>query len=136
MVSMTIRYDGELRCSARHGPSGSEIETDAPVDNHGRAERFSPTDLMGVSLATCAATVLGILASRRGWDLRGMRIDVQKEMSATPPRCVVRLPVQITLPCTLPAEDRALLEETARGCPVARSIHPSIEAPMTFHWPA
>lgn len=86
MVQMKIEYTGDLRCRATHGPSGSQIETDAPADNHGKAERFSPTDLVGAALASCIATTLGIVALRKGWNLRGMRVEVEKDMTTSPPR--------------------------------------------------
>lgn len=136
MVHMIVDYTGELRCRATHGPSGSMIETDAPADNHGKAERFSPTDLVGAALASCIATTLGILALRKGWDLKGMRVEVDKEMTSTPPRKIARLPVELWMPASMSAEDRQLVENTARSCPVHRSLSPDVDAPITVHWPA
>ena len=135
MVGMKVEYVGDLRCRAVHGPSGSVIETDAPLDNHGKAERFSPTDLVGAALASCIATVMGIVAQRHNWDLRGMTIDVTKEMSATPPRRIAKLTVDLKMPLNLPAGDRDQLERAAHTCPVHKSLHPDIEAPIVFHWP-
>lgn len=135
MVHMTIDYQGQLRCQATHGPSGSRIETDAPADNHGKAERFSPTDLVGVALASCIATTLGIVAQGKGWDLKGLRIEVDKEMSAAPPRRIARLPAVVWMPVALSTEDRQLVEATARTCPVHRSLAPDVEAPVTVKWP-
>lgn len=135
MVHMTVTYSGELRCRATHGPSGSMIETDAPADNHGKAERFSPTDLVGAALASCIATTLGILALRKGWDLKGLRVEVDKEMTSTPPRKIARLPVVLWMPAAMSDEDRQLIENTARSCPVHRSLSPDVDAPITVKWP-
>ena len=135
MVHMIVNYTGELRCQATHGPSGSKIETDAPADNHGKAERFSPTDLVGAALASCIATTLGILALRKGWDLKGMRVEVDKEMTSTPPRKIARLPVVLWMPKVMADEDRQLIENTARSCPVHRSLSPDVDAPITVKWP-
>jgi len=136
MVQMKIEYAGDLRCRATHGPSGSQIETDAPADNHGKAERFSPTDLVGAALASCIATTLGIVALRKGWDLRGMRVEVEKDMTTSPPRKIARLPVQVWMPAVMSPEDTQLVENTARSCPVHRSLSPDVDAPITVHWPA
>lgn len=136
MVKMSVVYEGGLRCSAVHGPSGSKIETDAPADNHGRAERFSPTDLMGAALASCIATTLGIVALRKGWKLEGMRVDVSKEMSSSGPRRIARLPVEIHMPATMTAEERAEVERVADACPVRKSLHPEVEVPLKLHWPS
>ncbi len=135
MVHMTIEYTGELRCQATHGPSGSQIETDAPADNHGKAERFSPTDLVGAALASCIATTLGLLAERRGWDLRGLRVEVDEEMTSTPPRRIARLPATVWMPLALPEEDRPLVESTARSCPVSRSLSSEVESVISVRWP-
>jgi putative redox protein len=135
MVKMTVGYKGDLRCEAVHGPSGSMIETDAPADNHGKAQRFSPTDLVGAALATCIATVLGIAAQRKGWDLTGLKIELTKDMSATPPRRIERLDVQVYMPASLPEADRQQVSHIAHSCPVHKSLHPDIQAPITIHWP-
>ena len=136
MVHMIVDYQGELRCQAIHGPSTSCIETDAPADNHGKAERFSPTDLVGAALASCIATTLGILALRKGWDLKGLRVEVDKEMTSSPPRRIARLPVVVHMPSLMSAEDRQLVENTARSCPVHRSLSPDVDAPIQVKWPA
>lgn len=135
MVRMDVEYKGGLRCEAVHGPSGSRIETDAPADNHGRAERFSPTDLVGAALATCAATIMGILAERKGWRLEGMRIAVTKEMTAEPPRRIARLTLHIRMPLKLDAADREAAERAAATCPVIRSLHPEVRVETAFEWP-
>jgi putative redox protein len=135
MVGMTVVYEGELRCSAVHGPSQSRIETDAPADNHGKAERFSPTDLVGAALASCIATTLGIVAMRKGWKLEGMRIEVGKEMSTSGPRRIARLPVDIRMPVVMSDEDKIEVERIAHACPVRKSLDPGIEIPIQFRWP-
>ena len=134
MVNTSIRYDGGLRCTATHGPSGSEIRTDAPVDNHGRGEMFTPTDLVGAALGTCMATVMSIVAERNGIDLRGMEISVTKEMSKNAPRRIARLGTTLRVPVAADHPKRSLLENAALSCPVHQSLHPDIEKPVDFHW--
>jgi uncharacterized OsmC-like protein len=134
MIEIRVAYEGDLRCRAVHGPSGESVCTDAPVDNQGRGESFSPTDLVATALASCMATVLGIVARRKGLDLSGMSVRVEKHMSADAPRRIVRLPVEIRLPLPPDHPDRALLEATARGCPVHQSVHPDIDKPIQWHW--
>jgi len=140
LVRIDIDYEGELHCRARHGPSGRLLETDAPVDNHGKGESFSPTDLLATSLGACMATVMGILARKRGWDLGGMTLRVEKIMSLEPPRRVTRLDVVLTLPeahaALLDATARVELEHTAHNCPVRLSLAPSVDVPVTFVWGA
>jgi len=132
MVKMTVHYAGDLHCTATHGPSGSVVETDAPVDNQGRGESFSPTDLVATALASCMATLMGIYAKRKDINLTGMRIEVGKEMTQTGPRRIARLPVEVWMPATV-AQNPAL-ENAALTCPVFQSLHPDIEKPVTFHW--
>src|SRR6185503_1785804 len=93
-----VSYDGELHCSAVHGPSSARLSTDAPVDNQGRGEAFSPTDLVATALGTCMATVMGIQARKRGSDLPGMRIHVKKHMTREPLRRIARLDVDVSVP--------------------------------------
>lgn len=134
MVEANIRYEGGLRCVAVHGPSQSVIETDAPVDNMGRGERFSPTDLVGTALASCVATTMGILAARLEVDLTGMTARVRKHMTADPPRRIARLEVAITVPLDENHPQRTRLEAAAQGCPVRRSLHPEVVVEETFAW--
>lgn len=136
MVQIDIEYTGDLHCSAKHGPSGVMLETDAPVDNQGRGESFSPTDLLATSLGTCMATIMGIYARRKEIDLRGMKIVVQKEMTTLAPRRIARLGVEIYLPVPLSADPERNLEKAALTCPVHQSLHPEIEKPVIFHWVA
>lgn len=134
MVEATICYEGGLRCVAVHGPSQSKVETDAPVDNMGRGERFSPTDLVGTALATCVATTMGIVANRLEVDLAGLTARVRKHMTTEPPRRIARLEVEITVPLTADHPQRGRLEAAASGCPVRRSLHPDVEVVETFVW--
>ena len=134
MVEAMIRYDGGLRCVAVHGPSQSLVETDAPADNMGRGERFSPTDLVGTALATCVATTMGIVASRLEVELTGLTARVRKHMTKEPPRMIARLEVDITVPLAEDHPQRDRLEAAANGCPVRRSLHPDVEVVETFVW--
>ena len=139
LVRIDIDYQGDLHCSAVHGPSGRTLETDAPVDNHGRGESFSPTDLLATALGTCMSTVMGILARERGYDLEGMTVRVIKLMTP-PPRRVAKLEVTLDIPAEraekIDATGRADLERRANECPVRLSILPAIDVPTTFHWGA
>jgi putative redox protein len=131
MVEMHVAYQGDLHCELTHGPSNSSLETDAPKDNHGRGERFSPTDLMGASLASCVLTTMAIAARRDGIVFQGATARVCKEMAADPRR-VSRLPVEVRMPLGLSPEYRRKLEEVAWNCPVKKSLHPGIDAPISF----
>lgn len=133
-IQIEITYDGQLRTTAKHGPSGNSLITDAPVDNHGRGESFSPTDLVATALGTCMATVLGIFAERHGMDLKGMRVTVKKEMVQTPLRRIGRLTSEIHVPLPAAHEHRETLMRAALTCPVHQSLHPDVEKPVTFHW--
>ena len=134
MIEITIDYQGDLRCQAVHGPSKNQMITDAPVDNCGKGESFSPTDLVATALGTCMATIIGIVAQRKELDVRGMKVRVEKHMSTDAPRRIVRLPVTIELPLPADHPERKLLEASAHSCPVAQSVHPDIDKPVTFVW--
>lgn len=134
MVEISIKYLGDLRCEARHEPSGTVIMTDAPVDNEGRGESFSPTDLAATSLGTCMLTIMGIAARRQGVDLGETTVKVLKEMTAQPPRRIAKLTVVFTLPLPASHEKRAMLESAARSCPVHLSLHPEVVQEMRFDW--
>jgi len=136
MVKSTIEYTGELHCIATHGPSGTRIDTDAPLDNHGRGESFSPTDLVGAALGACMATIMGIAAQKRNLDLAGMKIEVIKEMTTSAPRRIARLSTQIWLPIPASADPAKILENAALTCPVQYTLHPDIEKPVVFHYSA
>lgn len=137
-VDIDIVYTGGLHCEATHRPSGSKLVTDAPLDNGGKGEAFSPTDLCATSLGSCLVTTMALVATRHGIELAGTTVHVVKEMVADPRRRIASLPTTVTFPrelATLPAEKRALLEATARACPVTQSLGPNVEVPMTFVWP-
>lgn len=137
-VDIDIVYTGGLHCEATHRPSGSKLVTDAPLDNGGKGEAFSPTDLCATSLGTCLVTTMALVATRHGIELAGTTVHVAKEMVADPRRRIASLPTTVTFPrelASLPAEKRALLEATARACPVTQSLGPNVEVPMTFVWP-
>lgn len=132
MVKVTVEYRGDLHCVAKHGPSGAALETDAPVDNQGKGEAFSPTDLVGAALGSCMATIMGIYARANGIPLEGMRLEVTKEMTPSPPRRIARLATEIWMPPGLARN--AALEHAALTCPVHQSLHPDVEKPVQFHW--
>lgn len=134
MVEIQIKYEGDLHCQALHVPSGTQLSTDAPVDNNGRGESFSPTDLVATALGTCMATVIGIVARRKEIDVTGMSITVRKHMSQDAPRRISRLEVDLNIPLFASHPDRALLESVARGCPVHHSLHPEIAIEMKWAW--
>jgi len=132
MVEITVRYEGDLRCTAKHGPSGTTLLTDAPVDNHGKGEAFSPTDLLAAALPACMMTIMGIVAAREGIDLRGMTATTTKVMSTDAPRRIASLHTIITLPIAADHPHRGKLEQAAHTCPVHKSLRESIEADVTF----
>lgn len=136
MVKTKITYEGDLRTTAHHGPSGAEFQTDAPVDNNGKGESFSPTDLVGVALGSCILTVMGIVAARIGVDLTGATANVEKSMVADPKRRIGTLEVHVTIPGAVSEIDRKKLERAAKTCPVHKSLHPDIHAPINFVWGA
>lgn len=134
MVKFELNYQGGLRVQAVHLPSGATLNTDAPVDNHGRGESFSPTDLCAVALGSCLATILGIKAQNMGIDLGQFRMEASKEMTTEPPRRIARLVVHLHLPAGIAKRDQESLERSARACPVHQSLHPEIEQEIHFHW--
>jgi len=134
MVKVSVNYAGDLHCDAEHGPSQSKISTDAPTDNKGKGEAFSPTDLVATALATCMSTTMGIKAQELDVDLRGMTVSVHKEMSKDAPRRIVGLPSEIHIPLPKDHPQREVLEQTALNCPVHKSLPPEIHRPTKFFW--
>jgi putative redox protein len=134
MVTLNSSYEGSLRCRATHGPSGATLLTDAPVDNHGKGESFSPTDLVATALGACMMTIIGIVADRRGLALVGMTAETVKVMSDAPPRRIAALKTRITIPLPADHEHRVALEQAALTCPVHKSLHPEIDASVEFIW--
>lgn len=133
MVKCNIVYQGGLHCELEHGPSGARVSTDAPTDNHGKGEAFSPTDLMCSATAACMSTIMGIYAQEHGVNLEGMRLEVTKVMSANPRR-IARIEIDIYVPLPSDTPHRAALEDCALGSPAMRSLHPEIEVPLRWHW--
>lgn len=133
MVKTITMYEGGLRCSMVHEPSGAQFSTDAPVDNNGKGESFSPTDLVGAALAGCMSTIMGIVAARKGIKLEGMTVEVGEHMNADPRR-IGKLEVVISVPLPADHPDRKMLEQAALSCPVKHSLHPDIEVPITWNW--
>lgn len=134
MVAITITYQGQLHCQATHGPSGVILETDAPKDNMGKGESFSPTDLVATALGSCILTLMGIAARKLAIDLEGTTVTVNKEMVATPVRRIGALRVDVRFPMPIADEHKKPLEHAALTCPVHQSLHPDIAIPMEFHW--
>ena len=134
MVKVDIKYTGDLHCDATHGPSQSKIATDAPTDNKGKGEAFSPTDLVATALGTCMSTTMGIKAEELGVDLKGMTVSVQKEMSKDAPRRIVGLPSEVHIPLPPDSPHRRTLEQTALNCPVHKSLPAEINRPTKFFW--
>ena len=134
MVEIKLSYEGDLHCSAQHGPSGNTLVTDAPVDNNGRGLAFSPTDLVATALGSCMATVIGIVAKRKEIAVEGMTVAVRKFMSDDQPRRIKRLELDLQMPLPGSHPDRKLLESAARSCPVHHSIHPEIELVLLWKW--
>ena len=133
MVSISIEYTGGFHCVAIHGPSKSRVETDAPTDNQGKGEAFSPTDLVATALATCILTTMAIVGERHDVDLRGATASVTKEMSDAPRR-IGRLTTEVHIPLPATHPQRELLEKTALSCPVHRSLAAEMERPTKFFW--
>lgn len=135
MVRIDVTYEGDLHTVCVHGPSKSRLETDAPKDNEGRGERFSPTDLTATALGSCMLTTMGILARRHDWKIEGARVEVQKHMTPQPGRRIGKLVLRFRMPGGVPADARAPLERAAASCPVHRSLHPDVVVDATFDWP-
>ena len=134
MVQIDIQYAGDLRCESTHAPSGRTLYTDAPLDNHGKGESFSPTDLVATALGSCMLTLMGIVAARHDWPLTGARASVRKEMIADPERRIGTLEVVIRVPGDFDHKQRTLLEKAALTCPVHKSLSERVRIPVQFEW--
>ena len=134
MVTVEVSYLGNLRTEAIHSPSKSMIRTDAPLDNFGQGQLFSPTDLVGAALGTCVLTILGIYAQKYSLDVSGASASVEKEMTATPVRRISRLNTKINSPLPGESDHREAIERAILSCPVHASLLSEIEKPITFHW--
>ena len=132
MTTITCAYQGGLRCIAKHEPSGTDLLTDAPTDNQGKGESFSPTDLVATALVSCLLTIMGIVAARHGIDLGPCDTRVEKTMTNSGERRIALLEAWITLPPSLEDKQRRILMRAAEGCPVKRSLEGA--TPIRLHW--
>lgn len=130
-MTSKIIYTGDLRCTAEHLQSGTMIESDAPTDNHGKGERFSPTDLCATSLAECALTTIAILGKDKNININGAYCNLQKIMKGDPRR-IGEIVCNFVFPDSYSEEEKEFIEETAHNCPVARSLHPDLVQTMVF----
>jgi putative redox protein len=134
MPQIDATYEGSLHCQAVHVPSGAKLTTDAPKDNMGRGESFSPTDLVATALGTCILTTMGLVAQRHGVDLNGATARTNKIMSTTGLRRITRLEVQVHVPRAADETTRQRLEQAALHCPVHQSLHPDLQIDVMFVW--
>lgn len=134
MPTIETIYSGELRTTARHLASGAELITDAPLDNHGKGEAFSPTDLLSASLGSCMLSIMGIAARTHHIEMDGTRIEITKVMAADPRR-VAEIRIEFFMPSVAyDQRQQKILENAARTCPVALSLHPDLIQNIVFHW--
>ena len=134
MVNIGVRYAGNKKCDLVH-PEGAKLRTDAPKDIGGDASAFSPTDLVAAGLASCILTTIAMYCERQGIDVSGASATVEKHMSVPPAqRRIARLPVQVTLPASIPAEMRERVEKVGHTCPVHASLHPEVDAPIVYRY--
>jgi putative redox protein len=134
MVQIDAVYEGKLRCKATHADSGTTLLTDAPRDNEGNGESFSPTDLVATAVGTCMLTTMGIVARRNDIDFTGAAVRVRKEMAPAPDRRIAKLTIEITGPSTVAEAHRLMLEKAAISCPVSKSLHPQVQTGIVFNW--
>jgi uncharacterized OsmC-like protein len=134
MVEISVRYTGDLHCDATHGPSKTEIATDAPADNKGKGESFSPTDLVATALASCMATTAAIATEGQGVNLSGMTVRIEKHMSQDAPRRIVGLPAEVRIPLSPEIPQREVIERAILNCPVHKSLPPEIDRPTKIIW--
>ncbi len=136
MPTVKTTYLGDLRTNSTHLQSGNQLITDAPTDNMGRGEAFSPTDLLATATGTCILTTMAIVAQRDGIELTNSEVEVSKIMTQTPPRRVARLEINLKMKANivLSDEQKKKLENTAHKCPVSLSLHPDVEQVLTFEW--
>jgi len=131
---MNLRYSGQLRTQGTHLASGNTVITDAPVDNNGRGEAYSPTDLVCTALGSCMMTIMGIVAERNTLDLTDLSMGITKKMAAEPRR-ITEIVLEVQMPArSFSDKEKAMLENAARTCPVALSLHPDITQTLLFHY--
>ena len=134
MATITTVYEGNLRTRATHNQSGNTLITDAPTDNHGKGEAFSPTDLFATSLGSCMLTIIGLAANTHGFSIDGTRVETQKVMGSDPRR-VAELVVDLYFPANNYSDrEKRMIEAAAASCPVAQSLHPETRKTVTFHY--
>lgn len=131
MATIETVYHGDMRTEATHTQSGSKIETDAPTDNNGKGERFSPTDMVASALTSCMMTLMAQAAERNGIDLKGMRAETNKIMESNPRR-IGEIVINFYMPDSYDEKIRTILERAAHTCPVGRSLHPDLKQTITF----
>ncbi len=134
MITSEVQYLGGLRTTAVHVKSNNEIITDAPVDNHGKGEAFSPTDLVATALASCMITIMGIKANTMEVDLEGTKAEVTKLMG-TEPRRINEVQITIIMNQNFDDKTKTILEKAALTCPVAKSLHPELKQTVEFLYP-
>lgn len=132
-MTTTTDYKGNLRTESTHVKSGTTVLSDAPVDNNGKGETFSPTDLMSNALAQCVLTIMGIKANANGWNIDGSHAELVKIMGVNPRR-VSEIQIKFIMKGQFDTKTKTLLEKTGRACPVSKSLHPDLIQDMTFEW--
>ncbi|MEM7380631.1 MAG: OsmC family protein [Bacteroidota bacterium] len=132
-MTSKVEYTGELRTNCTHIRSGNQFITDAPVDNNGLGQAFSPTDTVATALASCMLTVMGIKARGLDVDLKGSNAEITKHM-ASDPRRISGIDILLRLPSDVSDKNKTILEHTANTCPVIQSIHPDIQKEIEFQW--
>lgn len=133
MATIETIYKGDLRTEATHIQSGNTITTDAPTDNNGKGEYFSPTDLVAAALGSCMLTIMDLAARGRGIDLRGTKVEIRKIM-ASEPRRIGEIVIDFTIPGAYDAKTKKILENAAHTCPVSKSLHPELKQTVRFHY--
>jgi putative redox protein len=134
-MTASILYDGGLRCTCTHLQSGTQTETDAPTDNRGKGERFSPTDTLCVALATCIVTTMALKGNDLGIELAGTKIGVTKHMLSEPRRIGrIEIALEMAPGLTLEEKDKTILQRVGDNCPVAKSLHPDLEVVISYKW--
>ncbi len=133
MATVETIYLGDLRSEATHLQSGTKILTDAPTDNHGKGESFSPTDLVATALGSCMLTIMGIAASTGGFEIKGTRLEITKVMAADPRR-IGEIRIDVHFPTDYTDKQRKILENAAQVCPVAQSLHPDCKQTFRFFY--
>ena len=135
MTTSTSKYSGELRTHSVHTQSGETYITDAPTDNEGKGEAFSPTDIVATSLANCMMTIMGIVSKRKGLIIEGTEAKIDKFMG-TDPRRITEIKIDFYFPMNFSNDERKLLEKAAINCPVAKSLSSDLQQNIEFHYPS